>query len=306
MRILMTNKPHINHNCTQSEAPSCPLISVIIPTRNRSALLPRAIESVLGQTYENIELIIVDDASHDATPEVVDRYAARDPRVSFLRNPDNLGKSGALNAGIKKSRGDFLLFLDDDCEFFPHTIELYLSTFKSLPEKPCLLLTNSWIETIQGDTMFSLSLPGRYLTQKDFFSKQYSSGHPSAWFCRRPCVERLLGFDDQLKCWEDVDFFMRALINRHCLYFFNKPLLIIHMAQGISTLSPQYLKNKEAFLRKHADTLNRRRGWLSRFLYSFGKDYQRLGDAGSAKKYFRKAFAAAPWNMKYFIKAVFR
>jgi len=103
----MTNKPHINHNCTQSEAPSCPLISVIIPTRNRSALLPRAIESVLGQTYKNIELIIVDDASHDATPEVVDRYAASDPRVSFLRNPDNLGKSGALNAGIKKAAGIF-------------------------------------------------------------------------------------------------------------------------------------------------------------------------------------------------------
>ncbi|MEI6821261.1 MAG: glycosyltransferase [Bacteroidota bacterium] len=98
-----------------------PLITIIIGTKDRAKLLPRAINSVLNQTYIKFECIIVDGDSHDNTKEIVLSY--EDSRIIYIRLSPNPGRGEALNYAMKISKGDFLVVLDDDDEFLPNKIE---------------------------------------------------------------------------------------------------------------------------------------------------------------------------------------
>lgn len=104
-----------------------PLVSVIITTYNRSDILPRAIDSVLSQTYENIEIILVDDCSGDNTKEIIENnYKGK---LKYLINEKNVGLAASRNVGINHSKGDFVSFLDDDDEILPTKIEKQVNMF---------------------------------------------------------------------------------------------------------------------------------------------------------------------------------
>lgn len=90
-----------------------PLISVIIPAYNVAPFLPRCLDSLLSQTWQHFELIVVDDGSTDDTAAIVDAYAARDPRVHVLHQ-QNGGVSSARNAGLAASHGELIGFADGD------------------------------------------------------------------------------------------------------------------------------------------------------------------------------------------------
>ena len=93
---------------------SAPKVTVYLPTRNRATLLGEAVESVLAQDFCDFELIIVDDASRDATSDVAAGFAQRDPRVRCIRQPAPLGAPAARNRAIAAARGAFLTAIDDD------------------------------------------------------------------------------------------------------------------------------------------------------------------------------------------------
>lgn len=92
-------------------------ISVIIPTYNRSSLLPRAVESVLTQSYEDWELIVVDDGSSDSTDEVMKQFVS--PKITFIKLGKNEGVSAARNRGIVAATGDWISLLDSDDAYLP-------------------------------------------------------------------------------------------------------------------------------------------------------------------------------------------
>jgi teichuronic acid biosynthesis glycosyltransferase TuaG len=93
-----------------------PLVSVVMPAHNAAASLERAIGSVMAQSFSDFELLVVDDASTDATAEVLDRLADSDARVVALVNPERGGAAGARNIAIQRAVGRYLAFLDaDDC-----------------------------------------------------------------------------------------------------------------------------------------------------------------------------------------------
>src|SRR4051812_1322910 len=91
-----------------------PVVSVILPTYNRAGLVTRAIDSVVRQTFECWELLVVDDASQDDTERVVAQYD--DARVRYIRRPVNGGVSAAQNTGIDHARGELVAFLHSDDE----------------------------------------------------------------------------------------------------------------------------------------------------------------------------------------------
>ena len=105
-----------------------PTVSVILPTYNRADTLGSAIESVLRQTFDSFELLIVDDGSTDGTGSVLQRIT--DPRVQVIRNPVNRGVSAARNAGIAEARAPFLAFQDSDDAWRPQKLERQLNRFK--------------------------------------------------------------------------------------------------------------------------------------------------------------------------------
>jgi len=111
-----------------------PAVSVIIPTYNRAAFLPRALESVIAQTRRDWEIVLVDDGSIDETQRVVEAYARQlGSRLIFLQQR-NHGCSHARNCGIEASRGRFVAFLDSDDEFVPTKLQRQLELFEQCPE----------------------------------------------------------------------------------------------------------------------------------------------------------------------------
>jgi len=102
-------------------SPTSACVSVVIPTHNRASLLARAIRSVLGQTYQNLEVIVVDDGSTDGTREVVRSF--QDSRIDYLFCQKNQGSPAARNLGLRAARGPYVAFLDDDDEWDTRKLE---------------------------------------------------------------------------------------------------------------------------------------------------------------------------------------
>lgn len=89
------------------------LISIIVPVYNAQNYLKRCVDSIVNQTYGNLEIILVDDGAEDKSPEMCDAYAAADHRIEVIHK-ENGGLMSAWMAGVKKSRGDYLSFIDSD------------------------------------------------------------------------------------------------------------------------------------------------------------------------------------------------
>ena len=95
-----------------------PLISIITPSLNSGIFIKEAINSVSAQTYKNWELLIVDGGSTDDTIKIIKKYADQDPRIKLIENLNDRGTSQARSFGIKKSKGDYLAFIDSDDIWF--------------------------------------------------------------------------------------------------------------------------------------------------------------------------------------------
>src|SRR5262245_7479203 len=108
-----------------------PKVSVIVPTRDRAEYLRVAITSVLSQTFQDFELIVVDDASAENNFEVISSF--HDDRIKFIRHETRKGGSAARNTGIINSSCDYIAFLDDDDEWFPDKIAKQIHLLHSSP-----------------------------------------------------------------------------------------------------------------------------------------------------------------------------
>ena len=119
------------------------LVSILMPVYNVESYLSESIESILNQTYENIEFVIIDDCSSDGTYEVCKKYAAQDSRIVLLHNTENLKIEGSLNRGLKYCHGKYVLRMDGDDFSFPDRIEK-LKTY--LDEHKDVVLVGSSVE----------------------------------------------------------------------------------------------------------------------------------------------------------------
>ena len=112
-----------------------PLVSVVVPTRNRSGYLQDSLQSVLDQTYSDLEIIVVDDASTDDTINILESLQEKDKRVSYVSHEWPSGASAARNTALKKASGAFIAFQDDDDIWDHEKLEKQLAVFKqNLPE----------------------------------------------------------------------------------------------------------------------------------------------------------------------------
>lgn len=99
------------------------LVSIVLPVYNGERYLASAIESVLNQSYQNIELILVNDCSTDSTEEIIERYASKDQRIVYLKNDVNLKLPASLNRGFSVAKGQYLTWTSDDNLYMPTAIE---------------------------------------------------------------------------------------------------------------------------------------------------------------------------------------
>ena len=106
-----------------------PTVSIIIPTYNRSRLIARAVKNVLNQTYQDFELIIVDDGSTDGTREVVAGFS--DERIRYVQHDKNRGEAAARNTGIKVARGEYIASHDSDDEWLHEKLAKQIRAFEN-------------------------------------------------------------------------------------------------------------------------------------------------------------------------------
>jgi glycosyltransferase involved in cell wall biosynthesis len=274
-----------------------PFISVIIPVYNGPDALSRAIASVLKQTYQNFELIVVDDCSVDPIEPAVRSFA--DGRIIYLRHGENKGVSAARNTGMRQASGSFLAFLDSDDEILPGRFEVQMKVFQDLPEDTGLLLSNLGNPGQQKETYVPRHIPSGHVDHSRFPGSVFVP--PSSWMLRKDIADRVGFFDEKLITAEDADYFVR--VSEQARIYYLKDVL------GKKYLSferkgyflPRHFTGNDHFLEKHLPRMQKDPQYLSRFYYLKGKDLLRCSKRCEAREYFMKAFMVKP-RIGYFLK----
>ena len=136
-----------------------PKVIVVIPTYKRVDTLDRAIQSVLKQTYSNIEIVVVDDNNPDtegrmAAEKLMGKYDGN-PQVRYVQHPYNKNGSAARNTGVHASTGDYVAFLDDDDEFLPEKIESMLARMSEMPDDYAICYSRYYLQKGDGEPFLS-------------------------------------------------------------------------------------------------------------------------------------------------------
>lgn len=197
----------------KSATPSSPLVSVIIPAYNAEAFIERTLTSVLSQTYQNLEVLVIDDGSTDCTPELIQKIAQRDRRVRLLWQ-SNAGVAAARNLGIQHAKGEFIAPIDADDIWYPHNLERQVQCF--LKSKASVGLVYSWsadideFDQLTGGVRIS-RIQGR--TFKTLICHNFI-GNASATLIRRTCFDTVGGYTTKLRVQnaegcEDWELYLR-------------------------------------------------------------------------------------------------
>jgi glycosyltransferase involved in cell wall biosynthesis len=204
-----------------------PLISVIIPTYNRSHLVMGAIESAIAQSYQNLEIIIVDDASTDNTQALI--ATIKDSRLRYIRHQTNLGGANARNTGIDAAQGEYIAFLDSDDVWLPHKIELQLSTLQNYPNSDKVV---SYTQFQPHKAIDGLSVIPQRGKQDTETVADYLWVHGGEIITSTLMLPRSLAvvthFRPGLKKHQDLDFYLRLEANKAQFYLLEQPLTLWH------------------------------------------------------------------------------
>ncbi len=281
-----------------------PKVSVIIPTYNREKLLPRAIQSVLDQTYSNFELIVVDDGSPDNTKKIVEEFQKKDKRIKYIWQENFGGNSKTINTGIKASQGEYIALLEDDDEWLPKKLEKQLEVFQNSKKERLGLVGCEIIKVYDNkktEAVKTCDIPEnsykvvaeKLLDNKIFFNV-------SGFLIKKEVINKVGFLDENLKIGTDKDILLRIFKEYN---FDFAPLVLVRYYDhgGKFTRMPFYDRflNDLLYLHtKHQDTYRNYPKIYSREQRSIGNYYVLLGDCKQGRKYFLRSIKIYPFNFK--------
>lgn len=216
-----------------------PLITIYIPTRNRSKQLRLAIESVQRQTFSNLEIFVVDDGSTDDTPSIMKELASIDHRITYIRNESSLGACNARNKAIHASKGEFVTGLDDDDEFTPRHLENLVAywtllTLTSIPTACIFVQFQLRGENGSTESGKRGSVHADELLDFNHVGNQI--------FAPRATYIGAGLFDESMPAWQDIEFFYRVLKMYGTGRLLDIPSYIVDTAQRSDRISMQQKK----------------------------------------------------------------
>lgn len=226
-------------------------VSIILPVYNGEKFLRESIDSVISQTWKNWELLIVDDCSTDSSPVIAKEYVAKDDRIHYYRNEENLRLPRNLNRGFSLAKGDFLTWTSDDNMYEPEAIERMVEKLKEDNDAEFVFASCRIIDE-EGN-------PIEYIMVNENSPKMLI-GHNSVGACfmyTRKVYEEVGEYDPTYTLVEDYDYWQRisakfkTVIIEEILYKyrFHDGALTSTMKKDIfnQTLEKMLLKNREAF-----------------------------------------------------------
>lgn len=177
-------------------------VSVVLPTHNGARFLAESLDSCLGQSYRELEVIVVDDGSTDATSDILRAYEMRDPRVRVLRRKTRVGLPAALNLGFEAARGDFLTWTSDDNIYHPDALQRLLDVLRR-EKRLDVVYADSEVIDAEGTVVSA-----QFCREADYLPECYCVG--ACFLYRRRVMERVGRYTESAFLAEDYDFFLRA------------------------------------------------------------------------------------------------
>jgi glycosyltransferase involved in cell wall biosynthesis len=233
-----------------------PRVSVIIPTYNHAQYIGRAINSILGQTFKDFEIIVVDDGSTDSTKDIVSSYP--NP-VKYLRQ-DNRGPSTARNAGITASRGEFVAFLDSDDYFMKRNLEIKMSFLESNPRADWIYSDWQYVDD-EGSPVKKGSSKFKYSEKKltgEIFEELLRSRNfisPCTVVIKRSVLEDVGHFDTLIPSQEEYDLWLRISL-KYPAYYIDKVLVFVTLhPKSLSTDFTKWVNGNAVIVEKLKDLI---------------------------------------------------
>jgi glycosyltransferase involved in cell wall biosynthesis len=221
----------------KSISEDAPRVSVIIPCYNAAPFLKDSLESVLKQTYQNFEIILIDDKSTDDTVACMETFANEDRRITLLFNSENIGPAGTRNYGIRKARGKYIVPLDADDMMVPTMLEKYVAVLDSGKAD----LVGSWYQKFgvhNGLVKTSYSFPrianGNMLSCCTAF-------HKTHW-------NEVGGYNELVNGYEDWEMWINMGEHGHHTFVIQEPLLNYRTSRGTTMYT--LAKKKDAYLKQ--------------------------------------------------------
>lgn len=274
---------------------SSPRVSVILPAYNRETLVARAIDSVLAQTYDDFELIVVDDASKDGTRAVLETYRDH-PRVRLLLSDVNRGGSGARNLGIEAARGDFIAFQDSDDVWLPHKLAAQMAALEARPAAGlCYCGSLYW----GGARTYYIPEPVFSRLDGDMSREilRRNTTSTQTLVIRRAALEQAGVFDATLKRFQDWDLMIRVAQVTEFVFLPEPMVMIFETPGNISSVVKNDAISRAAILEKYADLFAQTPEHGARNHYITARVWQKLGEQARARPHLRRAMALHP-NVK--------
>ncbi|MDZ7658655.1 glycosyltransferase [Fodinibius sp.] len=261
-----------------AKADSKPLVSAIITTHNRADLLPRALDSVIVQSYDNVEIIVVDDGSTDNTPEIMEKYREQVP-VKYIRLDKSLGAPRARNRGIEASSGEFVAGLDDDDKWHKNRIQGLMAVYDD-----CFAAVTSDTVMVHSEGQ------ARWRKKKiiDLDTLLYTNQVGNQVLVRRDRVLDVGGFDPDLKAAQDYDLWIRLCEKYGPIRNVQKPLQTIYMDHEEGRITSSSFQGYLQFYNKHKEKFDRSQRKYQ--LYKIRRAQQKplaFGEFGSCVPAFR-------------------
>jgi glycosyltransferase involved in cell wall biosynthesis len=287
---------------------AAPAVSVILPTYNRARLLPRAIASVLGQSFDDFELIVIDDGSKDGTAEVM--RAIRDPRVIYLPPERNLGDAGARNRGIAGARGEWLAFQDSDDEWLPDKLRLQMEVARGLPADFAAVGGGLLRYTGDAVTRYGWPLLGAgaeslgggldgagdgwgEVSRTEFIASFVA--FLQSMLLRRSAFEALGGFDTRLKARSDFELCLR-LAGRYRIAATTR--VVAMSSEGISRRPDYRVNDIRRIVESHRELLDADAVTAGRYWYDLGKAELATGDSAAGRRALLHALRRRPGQLR--------
>ena len=281
-----------------------PLVSVVIPTYNRSELLRRAVESVLGQTLADLECVVVDDASTDATAQIIAGFD--DERLVYVRHENNLHASAARNTGIAAAKGRLVAFLDDDDEWFPKKLARQVDLIQSLPSR--FGLVYCWMDYCDphGNVVRRHCPVHRGYVFPQVLDRQ-RIGNSSTLLVRREVLTPDLVWDESLYRGNDGDF-IRRVCRKYEVDFVPEVLVRVHTGHGHQRITnttdsgiQEAIKGQMVKLVKFRDELTKYPRQAANIYAIIGAHYSQLGDRRRSLAMYFKALRVCPYCVEVYV-----
>lgn len=276
-----------------------PLVSVVIPTYGRDEQLPRAIRSVVDQTYGNIELLIVDDGSPTPVTETLSDHAVHDREwITVIRHDENRGANVARNTGIRAADGEYLAFLDDDDRWHESKIARQVDAFETNNPDVGVVYTGKRTESPEGTTVMTPSARGDVVVD---LLRGEEFGQFSAIMVRSDVIDDAGLPDERFPAWQDREWLFR--LARNC-QFEAVPETLTYRDVGLpdritrdfeqkrDVAYPLFVEKHYPFARKHG--LYLARTFLATLRFNLARSAVQAGRYRQARRHFRSAFLANP------------